>query len=244
MIRQVRFSKSVEFFRPLFHARWRTRDYDNQHEPALFFGVYTKEDIDAVKAHTGFKVVRFTGADMPNVKTVQHENMIVWTPPGESIVLKKHAEVQVSTKTALIELKDFSMFRPAPLGDKVYCYVGFGGAADHFRVDVCSEVQKRIPYEIIYGLQGHSIRELKRDYYDRSFVNLRLNPFAAGLTADEMAHMGRFSISNRPEMWYINWQTVDDIVRIINEQAKSIGQTCHIPMNYEQNWQQIKFWES
>jgi hypothetical protein len=106
------------------------------------------------------------------------------------------------------------------------------------------KVQKRIPYEIIYGLQGHGIRELKRDYYDRSFVNLRLNPFAAGLTADEMAHMGRFSVSNRPEMWYINWQTVDDIVRIINEQAKSIGQTCHIPMNYEQNWQQIKFWES
>jgi hypothetical protein len=240
MISQVYFSESIEFFKKGFIDHWGVDEYHNPIQPALFMGVYRDEDIRAINGHAGFRLVRFTGADLPNAAKLLDTDMTVWCLPGEAKLLpESFRKVELQAL-----LKDFSMFKPVPLGDKVYCYLGYGDSLGHFRYDICRKMEKMIPYEIIYGKQGMSLENLKYEYYDRSFINLRLNPMAGGMTAEEMACMGRYSVSNRVEPWYINWRNPQHIADIIIDQAKHIGNTRpSLITGYDNEWRSLDIWK-
>lgn len=225
--------------------RWRLNEYNSIYEPCVFFGIYNEADIQSVLNHRGFKLICFTNAWCNNFieRFVGVDNLVVktntWVKKLDGIKYKDNV---------IFEIKDYSMFRPNPLGDKIYCYVGNGKNVPKDGYERAKRLEKKIKYKILYGILGNSIKTIKENYYDKCFVNLNLSTDGGGglTTVRELGLMGRLSIMNT-EVKYpqiIPYEDDDDIVRIINEESKKIGsiQKGYDVHNTGEEWLNVDFW--
>lgn len=198
-ITQCHFSSAITLFKKDFLTRWQLTEYKNPLKPALFVGIYNQHDLKTFNDHDGFKLVLFGGADIPNIVYLRGEFEVVM----DGVTFEHHADFLskfVKTKIRIrIAFKDYSSFKPVPLGDKIYCYQA-GRTESHkrkYRYPTLRDVIEEFGEDqVIIGYQGHTIDYVRDMFYKAAFVNLQLNPLAGFTTTLEMAHMGRVSISN------------------------------------------------
>lgn len=246
MIKQARVSHGLRRFKQGLLNRWNLADYHDKNESCLFLNINDQGDINAVNNHKGFKLVFFANARANQfVNKLNNDNIVLMSfnpyltvPQG-----MKH-------KSGLFELKDFSMFEPNKLGDCVYCYVGNQKQKHKYDYGHALKLQKQIGYKILFGFQVHTIQELKRDYYDRCFVNLNLNKSGGGglLTMFELAMMGRKTIMNTRHDYdcIVPYRNDMEIIEIIVREAQNTGRT-QLGRDYHTigpEWQSETFWTS
>jgi hypothetical protein len=225
MIKQVRFANAVVFFKENFIKRWNLTDYNNINEPCLFFGVYDDNDINIIKKHKGFKIVWFTNYDKNNLekKLIGISDLVINYTEG----VREYDKLKY--KKTNIAIKDFSLFKPAPLGDKIYCYIGKGHTNNKHGFPIAEKIKKMVDFEVIYGKLGHNIDYIIENYYKKSFININITESRrSGLTTlTEMGFMGRYSISNSLDEFpcILRYNNIEDIVNIINKETLKIGTT-------------------
>jgi len=246
-ILQAHFSQSVKFFENDFLKRWNIKPYSNPNAPAIFLGVCRPEDVTVINNHKDFKLVCNTGKLRDIFHLINSENVVVTaTMGGLADDERFNLEPTYQYKEASFEIKDFSPFLPNPLGPKVYCYLGNESGKHVMGYEVAMEVKERIPFEMIIGMQGKSMNYVKENYYDQCFVNLKPSITGGLTTACELAHMGRFTISNSKAPFCKGWETVDDIVNIINQECFKINsiQPSIIGnfFNVDKKWKEVSFW--
>lgn len=247
----------LHFFEKDFRERWNLEQYNNVNEPAIFFGICNNDKI--INEHKGFKLI-ILASSVDGSKLFNHIN-------PENVVIKKELishgphlidiPNKFKVKQADFQIKDYSMFRPNTLGDKVYAYIGSDGRNKEFNYDKLKELSKKCEYEFIYGsytTTNHMIpfNILKENYYDKCFVNLNLSKANTGMTSVfELAYMGRYTISNVPRARgplpsVINFDDDDDIINKINNEAKKIGTIQPSIENCTVNdeWLYIDFWRN
>lgn len=248
-IRQVRASKGVRRFKQGLMDRWKLKDYHDIYAPCYFFNLNDDKDIDAVRKHKGFKLIHFV-----NARGDQFIDKLKGIP---DLVIKGNPYL---TKTeghkikwdVTFEIKDYSMFKPNVLGNKIYCYIGKGRVGER-GWDIAKELQKKINFEIIYGIQRSNskcagLKFLKENYYDNCFLNLNLEKSGGGgrTTITELGLMGRKTIFNTKfcRDSIIPYTNMDDIIDIINKESKKIGtiQKAMNPHNTGEEWLNVDFW--
>jgi len=242
MIRQARFAKSIRFFKEGFLNRWGLTDYSNNQESCIFVGIYRSEDVDVVNNHKGFKLIWNTGRIRDCFKNIDPINVVVMENTIDCELIKGLYKI----KRANIEIKDFSLFKLSELGNKVYCYLGNAKGKFVMGFDLMKEVEKEIKYEIIQGFQGNTIEFVRDNIYNECFVNLKPNLTGGITSAVELALMGRRTISNTIAPFCMGYKSVEDIVRIINEESKKIGiiQASKLGNYFDtgEEWREEKFW--
>lgn len=249
-----------KFFQKGFCDLWGLKPLYDTNKPCVFFGIGDHYDIDAVKNHKGLKIVWFHNAR--GNQYVHHfigvENLVVLENPYLDV------PEGMRKKKINIPYKDYSMFTPTPLGDKIYCYVGVKSREDEFQLDRIRDIAKNTPYELITGYLGLPMQEVKVKYYDECFVNINLNKSGGGgwTSIMELGMMGRKTISNTKFDYpsiinfkedcpndfptLIGYMKDEDIVRIILNEAKKIG-TVQPQMSWQwatEEWLDTKFWEA
>jgi hypothetical protein len=109
------------------------------------------------------------------------------------------------------------------------------------------ELKEYIPFRIIYGYQGNSINYVRDHFYNECFVNLKPNIVGGFTTAQELAYMGRKTISNSKASFCIPYKNVKEAARAVMEEAKKIGtiQPSCIGdyFNIDKEWKQVAFWK-
>ena len=102
-------------------------------------------------------------------------------------------------------------------------------------------------------LRGDDLKYLKENFYDKSFLNLNLSRGTGLSTAIELGLMGRKTIF-KPTMQnniqrlelpiFIHYNTIDDIIEIINQESKKIGtiQPAIQSHNVGKEWLHLNFW--
>lgn len=240
MITQARFSKSVKFFERDFLNRWNLNRYGNTHNSCFFAGVYNDEDVKVINAHKGFKVVWNSGRKRDIFDRLDN-NIVVMIGNGIEADISNYKSKDVN-----IEIKDFSIFKPTPLGMFVYVYLGKPKYKEMYGYSLVKEVASKIPYKILYGYLGNEMDFVKREYYDKSFINIKINIHGGLTTATELAHMGRKTISNTKAVFCESYQDVDDIVDMIMAESLLIGKipVSKIPEGFftGKEWLNEKFW--
>jgi len=244
MIKQVRFSKGVKFFELGFCKRWNIQAYQNINEPCFFAGVYNMEDIEVINNHKGFKVVWNPGRIRP-LFTLLDSNLVVMKQTDaidHSLIEEKY-----KIKQARFEIKDYSLFKPNPLGDCIYCYLGTEKSKYKYGFEEVERLRKLTKFKILVGMLGRTIEQLKVDLYDRSFVYFKSALVGGGTTSNELALMGRKTISKTKGEFYLLYDSIEQACEMIENEAKNIGKTVGSVLNknyYDtgDEWKRVKFW--
>ena len=230
---QLKTSNTIKFFEEGFYQRWDLLPYENDYDPAVFLGLYNESDVQAAIAHKGFKILVFTGADIGNYERLSHFNCI-------SDQYNLH-------NAGIIPIKSYEDFKPTPLGEYIYIYCSTEAYGFHekFKLQMAREVAEHFEGKLLIGYHGNSIDKLRKEYYNKSFINLQLNPNAGFTTALEMAHMGRKSISNYNADFCIPFSNTYDIVDSIKREQENIGKTrtLNIKLLNSSEWLTPKFWQ-
>lgn len=241
-INQVSVAPCVKFFERNLKERWELESYNNINEPCLFFGVENQYTL--INNHVGPKIIWIISpSDAGNVRYISiKENVTIIGSP----FLSRISSFRV--KDVEISIKDYSMFKPKPLGDKIYTYLGIDGNRGEFNPHLIHQIQQRIPYEIIYHIGDSylSSEDLKKNYYDKCFLNINLSYGNGMTTVRELGFMGIKTIMNTGYKFpsIINYSNVEDIIKIINSESKKIGtiqdsMDCHTA---GEEWKNLDFW--
>ena len=241
MIEQVKFSDGVRFFEAGFCKRWGVKPYFDINKSCLFAGVYTERDVDIINNHKGLKIIWNTGRIRDIFNMINPRDVVIME---SSIIDHSLIKGKYKTKKTRIQIKDFSMFKPNPLGDSIYCYLGSESSKYIMGYDLIQEIKKETNFKIIEGYLGHHIEYVKKEYYDKCFVNIKPNIVGGITTAVELAYMGRFTISDAKAPFCIN--SLDNILSLIDQESKKIG-TTQDPVigdyfNTGEEWLNENFW--
>jgi len=141
MISQAYISPTLEeTFGENFRSLWNLKKYFDPDVPAIFFGLYTKIDLDVLSRHNSKVVVVWGGGDMRKdsllfvKKLVDSNRAATFAYPGE--FSKALEEYSIPHKKLYVPIKDYSQFVPSPLGNKIYVYRGVKGTrSSYFRWD-------------------------------------------------------------------------------------------------------------
>jgi hypothetical protein len=90
MITQAYVSPTLETtFGENFRTLWQLEKYSDPSKPAVFFGLYTKADLDILVSHKSYSIVVWGGGDMRAEslrevsKLVNSGKSFTWSYPGE-----------------------------------------------------------------------------------------------------------------------------------------------------------------
>lgn len=241
-ITQALVAPTLGFFKKGFLECNNLVDYYNENEPAIFFGARDSSNI--INNHKSYKIIYPAYPhDYPLLDN--YDNTFFICPNLYNLpdgVIRK----DISPKT-----KNYDLFQPSIMGDKIYTYSGFKDGWNH-RYDIVKEIQKKINFEIITTEHSvindyYDIQFLKTNYYDKCFLNLNFSNGHGMTTIKEFGFMGRKTIMN--ENYYkfpcvVGYKDIDDIINIINEESKKIGtiQPSINSHNVDDDWLDIDFW--
>ena len=223
----------VQFFGKAFMKRWNFKPYTDIYAPVVFFGVTRQHEL--INNHKGPKILVTSGPfDLPDWNIVKNrKNLFILSAVDK---LKKAPPPGVIFKREMIEMKDFSMFKPNVLGDKIYVYTGTGGWKINSKV--INELQPYLKYELIHARQGnptdifYDLRYIKENYYDKSFMCINLDPGHGMTTVRELALMGRKTamnpinykhLFNKASLPFILNHPTLGLNKVIEKEAEKIG---------------------
>lgn len=245
IIEQINAANHGRFFKEGLKKRWGFKDYTDPNKPCFFWGIIGEEHV--INSHKGLKIVApITSLDCEHASNLTpSENLFLW----DDIYLKVGSEYK--RKAVRPEIKDYSLFQPNVLGDKIYAYMR---DPHEFKLSTIKRIQKNINFEIVttnlvsYEIENYlPIETLKEKYYDKCFLSINLSGRVGFTTITELAWMGRKTICNAEYPHFIStikYKDEDDIIRIINEEAKKISTvqpsiSCHTT---GEEWIEVDFW--
>lgn len=253
MITQCKFSSRVEHFKKGFIDRWKLKDYTDLKQPCIFVGIYDDEDFKSIQQHKGIKILLPTGTldfkkNQEYIDTLLAYKDIFFIKDWWTKYPRK-----ANVKNINIPIKDYSLFKPNELGDKVYCYLGTEGNKVRYGFELVEKIKQETSFDILYGFRDFGkdlpIEKLQRECYDKCFVNLNLSLSGVGgfTSVNELAYMGRKSIttSNKREKFLINFKKEESIKRLIDRESRKIGtiQPSLIEDYFVgDEWLDINFW--
>lgn len=253
--KQVHISFSIrEYFGEPFKAKWNLTEYHDKTKPAVFLGLGTKDDIIKLRNHESYSIIIWAGGEFtPELVSYVH-SIPLTIQVGYGWMVNTYKQLKVPYTELYIPIKDYSMFHPSPLGDKIYVYKGIhGNRSSYFQWD--SIVQPLINYygqdRIIYT-SFQPIDKLINEYYNNSFIYVKPNDKGGSTTMWELGLMGRRTISNNqgniPSV--LNYNSVNDIITHINNEMQYIGTIQYDVSNninntliQTNNWLNLDFYE-
>ena len=223
-IKQAYISPSVADF-PFLRCL-NLEPYHDVEAPAVFYGVYTDNDLMKILNHQGFKVIRWCGHDAFNFR---HWGML-WGCHHVTPLWKVYQLVnEMGGYCELIKPENLDMvMNPTPKESKIYAYVP-ASFPEYHGIDIIKQLG--LEHKIVIG-DGRASRAkwyggLCDPYYDNTFIGLMLSPFAGGgQSVVDMGLRGKKCITNviiLPNT--IPWENMEDIRRAINQEMQTIGQT-------------------
>lgn len=253
--KQVYVSSNLIYFKEFFKKKWGLVDYHNINEPAIFFGLYNKQEMQRFRKHKGLKMVIWGGADqsIPKFKEVKDTSNFVGSPAYRPPLVKSFKEIEYPYREIVLPFKDYSSLKATPLGEKIYVYRGIGGnRGDYYKWDeYITPLMKYFGADRFVYSQNQKIDYIVDNLYSKSFIYIKPNEKGGSTTMWELAHMGRKTVSknqgNIPNV--LNFNDMESIIKIIKNEEKKIGtiqlevveQTKNCMVN-DKDWLNVKFW--
>lgn len=219
MVRQAHISKSIADFP--FLEIYKLDDYNNNTEPAVFFGMYRYEDWSIFSSHSGQKVIFWAGQDALNFKySLEGVRSVTAHPKVYELIKSKGFNCELVKPSSFL-----NSISPQVMGENIYAYCPSLMPIYH-GIEIIQELQNEYP--IIIGDGSYSQTEWRNEvasqFYSQCYMGLCLSPFAGGGTSIiEMGLRGMPVVTNVFELPNCyGWKTIADIRGHIERFKKSV----------------------
>lgn len=253
-VKQIYVSPAVSFFKQKLLKKYNLVSYNNKNVPAIFNGLYgdiNYVDMKTLKNHKSNKIVVWCGTDskglinMPNkieqlkkMKNIRHiaKSKYVYESLKRCGI---DSEIIPVTPTNIIKNRE-------DRGECIYVYVAKNNKknVNKYGEDLVKQIKNKTKIKIIDAHFGKYTKEQLNNIYKQCFLGLRLTKHD-GLpnTVIELGLMGRMCVYNGELPNAIPYNSVDDIIKIINEEyEKRYENNQHIVddmfnyLNIDDNW--------
>ena len=219
----------ASYFRSAFLAKWGLKYYYTAREPAVFFGIY-KNQRQKLLNHQSYALAVWAGSDAMQIKP-DFASKLRNSPNIRHIAISsfisKDLDIHGIPHTILpITPEDYSLFKPAPLGDCIYMYL-LPKKLKFYGADTLAAIKKELPNikVITAGVGDHTRLELSK-IYKKCFMGVRPVPHdGMSNTVIELGMMGRRCIWNGKSPNAIPFTNTKSIIDAIKAEHKKIGES-------------------
>lgn len=187
-IEQAYISPILKHFKKDFLSYWNLKEYSNPTKPAVFLGMYTVSDHDALINHKYFSLLIFGSMRDFSVNLSFLADRVIFTDAQVSA----HPRLSSLKNAAIlnIAIKDYSKYKVLPLGDKVYIYQGVKGNKDQYYNDGMTQALEKMGYDVI-SVSNVSNKYLREVVYPQTFCYVKSKVTGGNTTKWELGLMGR-----------------------------------------------------
>lgn len=195
---QLRTSSTIKFFDEAFRKKFPFDKYKEKDKPTLFFGVYRRSDLQAIKEHEGPKIIWFAGTDAWSQKTLKYvkdsclneQTRVIAESNWIERDLDEAGIKYISIAFCMSGLYDWL---PEPLGDSLYWY---SASSSKYGKKHVRAVRKAFPDLNIITNESTTVpRDQMPEVYKKCFASVRaMEHDGMSQTVAEMGLMGRISI--------------------------------------------------
>lgn len=219
---QVFVSDSLKHLQPRLLSLFNLKEYYNRSLPALFFGIYNKQDFQYIHNHTSLSYLMFGGSDVHNYEKCN--------PSIIFVAISTDIQTRIKQDSILIKftLVDKTIFKPYhSQGNKIFIFDGRLKKDSNritYGATYYDEVVNRLPnHEFIYSSDLNMPYEKMPEIYSQCFIGLRLTHHDGNAnTVQELEAMNIPVIHNQSE-YGLKWKNIDDILMHIKKTASNIN---------------------
>ena len=228
-IQQAHISDSLTFFKKDLLSFYNLKEYNDPNEPAFFLGMYNSTDVHTYTNHKAFKVLMFAGRDFRYRNSIQNEN----------VLLPKRMESEYdyginNERYANIALKDYSKFKPIPLGNSIYMYSGLDGSKElYYNGNYRDTIIRELPSYPILSVSNASKAELYGNIYPRCFCYVKQRENGGNTTKWELGLMGRECIEDN---------IVERISQAMSNDPEEIYEATKKQIDSSGNFLNLEYW--
>ena len=235
----------MTYFEGFARKKYKFQNYKNINQPTIFYGCYNLVDIRRLSMHKGPKILIWGGSDILKndmvqyVKKIKNIKHIAQSKFIENDLKRLGLDYQ---SLAFAPTINYEKFKPVEKGNAIYIYLNAANP-NFFKMDLCQKLMKHYPdIKFIFTASKQSINDCKKqgmatnylqyfapdkiiNAYKQCFIGLRLVKHdGVSATVQEMGLMGIKTIHNGNSPSSINFKNYEDIIKIIDEERKTIGE--------------------
>lgn len=218
-------SDALKHFKKRFQKFYCKKDYHDS-DICVFFGMYSRKDIEILRRHCGYKFLIWGGTDCNwnyRERLINFE-IIKKIPDLYHIAISKDIQERLHLKNIEsifleLDLVDKELFKPvSKKGHCIFIYNGFTKGKEYtYGERIYTEVVKRLPmFKFIYSNQLNLPHEEMPKIYGECFIGLRLTEHDGNANmVQEMKAMNIPVVHNLSD-YGLKWESLEDIVEYIN----------------------------
>lgn len=213
---QLYVSASLKHLEDRIKRTYNVKKYIDFDSPCIFFGLYDKNDHDAIHRHRSDIYLMPGGSDVPNYISYIMSNEYKILAISEDI---KHRLKKSNIESELINFNivDRELFRPVyHKGVKIFIYDGIREKSDNADVygkQYYDKVVKLLPeYEFIYSSKLGVPYEKMPDIYAQCFIGLRLTEHDGNANMVQEMETMNIPVVHNHSKYGLKWKNVDDII--------------------------------
>lgn len=227
-------SQSIIFFKEQILKTYPNLKYGYvSNKPMIFFGLYRQEEFNLVTRHQHKCLIIWGGTDALKFRN-KFELQPLLKNSNKFFHIAQSKWISDDLKSLNFKNKclpwyslEKSKFKCSKKGDSIYIYL----PNRWYGASLFDALKKKLngKYEFIIG-GGNLGKEKKIPYnkmpeiYSKCFIGLRLVPHdGLGSTVQELGLMGIKCVHNGNSPSALNYKNVDDIIKHIENEAKTIG---------------------
>lgn len=235
------------------------RGYENDYLPAIFYGIWSDEDLETLRKNKSLKIIIWSGGDinpadyreasvrervLRNVSDIRALSKVVHVSKSPFIA-KSLEEFGIPYIEAPFCPIDFDLYKPVKKGNSIYIYTApamesyygsdwYDKVVEKYKdinfIFACCKAScdfmKATGYQSKHDIRYYEQKELIDKIYSRCFLALRLTIHdGIANTVQELGLMGIKSVHNGSSPSSLNYKTLEDLYRHIDNERETIG-TC------------------
>ena len=226
-INQIHVSEGISMFKKRIKDKFQLTSYTNTTNPALFFGVYTDEDLYKLKNHTDVKYIIWGGEDAnPNLQhslSTLNEVKLLHNTVHISIsecIYQRLSSQNISSILIDLNLVDNNLFKPVRMkGPNIFIFNGQTSGREHvYGKEIYNEIMKRLPqYSYILSNTLNESYENMPKNYSTCFIMLRLTKYDGNANSVQECEAMNIPVVHNQSKYGLKWNTVEDIIKHITQ---------------------------
>ena len=219
---QIHVSKALHMFEKRICDKFDLVTYNSPDKPAIFFGVYTNDDLYKLAQHRTIKYIIWGGEDAN--PQLQHSKMTIqevkWLHNTVHIAISdciyhRLASQNIASILVYFNLVNTLLFKPVEnKGKCIFIFNGQTPGHEHiYGGKIYTQIVRKLPnYDYIYSNSLNKSYEEMPKIYSKCFIMLRLTSYDGNANSVQECAAMNIPVVHNQSTYGLKWQNVDDII--------------------------------